>query len=192
MNQTPDVTEILLQAGRGDAAAVDLLFRALYDDLRVIAVNRIRHERSGHTLQATALVHEAYMRLIDQTRCQWRNRAHFLAVASQVMRRILVDHARSRNRQKRGGAWKRVTMEEALEIGGAEGEETLLLLDSALRKFEEQEPVKARVVVMRFFGGLTNEECAELLEVSARTAARYWDYAQAWLYREMTAGPAPG
>jgi len=166
------------------------LFELLYADLRLIADGRLRRESSGHTLQPTALVHEAYLRLVDQTRCRWQNRAHFLAVASQAMRRILVDHARGKQRVKRGGAWKRVSLDEALDVSGEQGAEHIIVLDTALRKLETSQPEKARVVEMRYFGGLTNEECAEVLQVSARTVIRYWDYAQAWLYREMTSDPA--
>lgn len=181
-----DVTAILIEASEKTPGAFDRLFALLYDDLRQIAAARMRQEDAGHTLQATALVHEAYSRLVDQTRCQWRNRAHFLAVASQAMRRILVDHARSRGRKKRGGGWEKVSLDEALELGAADSDPALLALDESLRRFEQSHPDKARVVEMRFFGGLTHEECAEVLDLSPRTVARYWEFAQAWLHRDMT------
>jgi RNA polymerase sigma factor (TIGR02999 family) len=165
-----------------------VLFSRLYEDLRAIAEQRLRHERPDHTLQATALVHEAYLRLADQTRCRWQDRAHFLAVASQAMRRVLVDHARRHLRQKRGGDWRRVPLDEALTLGSPDGQETLLALDGALRRLEDAHPRSARIVEMRFFGGLGSEECAEVLGISTRTVARDWDFAQAWLYRAMEAG----
>lgn len=190
MPPASDITQLLLNAENGSASAVDRLFAALYDDLRRIAAERMRHEDPGMTLQATALVHEAYARMIDQTRARWQNRAHFLAVASQVMRRILVDHARSRGRQKRGGDWIRVPLAEQLATGGPMDEETLLALDDALRRLEAAHPEQARVVEMRFFGGLTQEESASVLGVTDRTIRRHWDFARAWLFRDLGAGPA--
>ena len=182
-----DITQLLLTAGGGAPEATERLFAALYDDLRRVARERMRREDPAHTLQATALVHEAFVRLIDQTRCQWKNRAHFLAVASRVMRRILVDHARARGRIKRGGDFERVPFDEqALAAGGAIDEGTLLALDDALRRLEPEHPEAARVVEMRFFGGLTQEESASVLGVTDRTIRRHWDFARAWLFRELS------
>jgi RNA polymerase sigma factor (TIGR02999 family) len=186
-----DVTEVLLRAADGSAEASDRLYSLLYEELRKMAGRHMRKERQDHTLQPTELVHEAYVRLIDQTRCQWRNRAHFLAVASRAMRRILVDHARGRARAKRGGGWDKRPLEEAMSITSAENPTTILALDKALDRFAQKQPEKARIVEMHFFGGLTHQECADVLGISARTVLRHWEYAQAWLYREMSAGPDP-
>lgn len=191
MGPTSDITQVVLEASERVPGSFERLFALLYDDLRGIALARMSEEYAGHTLQATALVHEAYVRLVDQTRCQWRNRAHFLAVASQVMRRTLVDHARSRGRQKRGGDWDRVPFEEALTIGAPHADPALLALDDALRRLEGMHPEKAKLIEMRFFGGLSHEECAEVLALSVRTVARHLDFAEAWLYRDMTATGPP-
>lgn len=189
MSQRNDVTEILQLAAGGSPDAAEQLYSLLYEELRKMAGRHLQKERPDHTLQATELVHEAYVRLIDQTRCRWQSRAHFLAIASRAMRRILVDHARGRARAKRGGGWEKVPFEQALTLGNPEAETIVLDLDSALSKLADHEPDKARVVEMHFFGGLTHEECAEIMGTSVRTIARYWEYAQAWLHREMTAEP---
>lgn len=186
MSRSDDVTQLLHEASRKAPGSLDRLYAAIYDDLRSVAEARMRQEDAGHTLQATALVHEAYLRLVDQTRCQWQDRAHFLAVASRVMRRALVDHARRRNAQKRGGEWQRVPFDEALTIGAPESGQAVLAVDDALGRLAEQHPDKARLVEMRYFGGLTHDECAEVLAVSTKTVARHLDYAQAWLFRDMT------
>jgi RNA polymerase sigma factor (TIGR02999 family) len=180
-----DVTQILLRASAEAPASCDLLYSLVYQELRDIAGRRLWRERPDHTLQATALVNEAYLRMVDQTRCEWRNRVQFLAVAGQAMRRILVDHARSRLRQKRGGGAEKLPLEAALTLGEEGTDATVLALEAALQRFERIHPDKARVVELRFFAGLTQDECAVELGVSSRTVARYWDYAQAWLYREM-------
>ena len=189
MSERDDVTEILQLAAGGSPIAAEQLYSLLYEELRRLAARHLRKERPDHTLQATELVHEAYVRLIDQTRAQWQSRAHFLAIASRAMRRILVDHARGRARAKRGGGWEKVPFEQALTLGNPETETIVLELDLALSKLADHEPDKARVVEMHFFGGLTHEECAEIMGISVRTIARHWDYAQAWLHREMTAEP---
>jgi RNA polymerase sigma factor (TIGR02999 family) len=180
-----------LEAAEGSAAASEQLYGLLYEELRRMAGRHLRRERKDHTLQPTELVNEAYLRLVDQTRCQWKNRTHFLAIASRAMRRILVDHARDRVCLKRGGGWKKVPLDEALGVGTADDPARILTLDIALGKLAAREPDKARVVEMHFFGGLTHEECAQVLGVSSRTVIRHWEYAQAWLYREMIAGPGP-
>jgi RNA polymerase sigma factor (TIGR02999 family) len=187
-----DTTAILLEATEGSPRAADRLLSIVYEELRLTAERLLAGERPDHTLQATELVHEAYLRLVDQTRCRWQNRAHFLAVASQAMRRILVDHARRRGSMKRGAGRTRVLFEEALIVGTEEADGMLLSLEDALRKLAAQYPMAARVVEMRFFGGLTHEECACVLGFSPRTASRHWDFAQAWLYREIGPDAASG
>ena len=180
-----DTTSLLLEASDGSLRATDRLLAVVYDDLRVAAARLLRGERSDHTLRATELVHEAYIRLVDQTRCEWQNRAHFLAVASRAMRNILVDHARRRGSQKRGAGQVRISFDEALVIGTEAADTMLLLLELALEKLTQKYPEAARIVEMRFFGGLTNEECACVMGFSPRTASRHWEFAQAWLYREI-------
>lgn len=186
MLESFDVTSVLLEATGGSAPAMDRLLPVLYADLRERAAFLLRSERPQHTLQPTELVHEAYLRLVDQTRCQWQNRAHFLAVASQAMRRILVDHARRRGSQKRGGDCVKISLDDALVVGTEEADDMLVSLEQALEKLAEHHPQAARVVEMRFFGGLTHEECACVLGFSPRTASRQWEFAQAWLFREIT------
>ncbi len=185
-----DVTLILRQAASGEPEAVRELFAAVYDDLRTRARACLAHERPDHTLQPTALVHEAYMRLIDQNRVVWQNRAHFLAVAGQAMRRILVDHARGRGAQKRSGGKIHLSLDEEIVLGDPAADPVILALDEALARLEGEQPDIAHVVEMRFFGGLTQDECAAMLGISRRTVCRHWDFAQAWLYREMRDGGA--
>ena len=180
-----DVTSVLLETTGGSPQAADRLFSMLYNELRERAAVLLRRERPGHTLRSTDLVHEAYLRLADQTRCRWQDRAHFLAVASQAMRRILIDHARRRGSQKRGAGRVKVSLDEALVIGTEETDQVLRSLEEALARLTEHHPQAARVVEMRFFGGLTHDECACVLGFSPRTASRYWAFAQAWLFREM-------
>jgi RNA polymerase sigma factor (TIGR02999 family) len=185
MAQTPDPTSLLHETSDGSSEAAGHLLAVVYEELRDRAQQYLRSERPDHTLQPTELVHEAYLRLVDQTRCEWRNRAHFMAVASIAMRRVLVDHARRRNRSKRDGGARKVSLEEVLQVGGDPTGGTLLTLDLALNRLSERHPEIARVVEMRFFGGLTHEESACALGVSPRTVSRHWEFAQAWLYREM-------
>lgn len=179
-----DVTGLLLRASEGDRDSVDALLPLVYDELRRLAEHHLQSERPDHTLQATALVHEAYLRLIDQTRVQWRNRAHFFAVAAQAIRRILVDHARMKQRAKRGGGWQRIELDDQSPVD-AEPTVDLISLDTALTALADKHPDKAHVVEMRFFGGLSSEETAQVLGVSTRTVERRWQYARAWLYRAM-------
>jgi RNA polymerase sigma factor (TIGR02999 family) len=183
-----DITEILRQTTRGDRGAVDRLFPLVYDELKNLAQGYLNRERTGHTLRPTALVHEAYLRLVDQTRLEWKDRAHFFAVAARAMRRILIDHARRRLRRKRGGGITPVTLDQAFAVrdSGKQGSTSLLALEEALLKLEEEDPEKARVVELRFFSGMTVEETAEVLGVTPRTIWRHWKYAQAYLYRLMT------
>ncbi len=192
MDSPRDVTLLLQAATAGEPGAVRDLFAAVYDDLRRRARAHLARERPDHTLQPTALVHEAFMRLVDQDRAVWQNRAHFLAVAAQAMRRILVDHARARNSLKRPGGKVHLDLDEALVLGDEAADPVVIALDDALRRLEKEEPQIAQVVELRFFGGLTQDECAQLLGISRRTVCRHWDYAQAWLYRELSDGGGPG
>lgn len=186
MMPASDTVTKLLQAWRhGDKSALDKLIPLVHDELRRMAQRYMRHERPGHTLQTTALVNEAYLRLADHENMQWQNRAHFFAVAAQAMRRILVDHARSRGYAKRGGGAHRVTLDEAAAIV-PEPDPELLALDEALTHLEAIDPRKTRIVELRYFGGLSVEETAEVLELSPVTIMREWNKAKAWLYRELS------
>jgi RNA polymerase sigma factor (TIGR02999 family) len=185
MRDPSDVTSVLREATDGSTPAAHQLFAVLYDELRERAAVLMSRERPGHTLRATDLVHEAYLRLADQTRCRWQDRAHFLAIASQAMRRVLVDHARRRGTEKRGAGQVMLSLEEALVVGTDDADRVLRSLDDALEALAKQHPTAARVVEMRFFGGLTHEECACVMGFSPRTASRHWEFAQAWLYREL-------
>ena len=187
----PPVAEVsgLLQAwSDGDQTALDQLAPIVYDELRRLARHYLRRERPDHSLQATALVNEAYLRLIDYKHMRWENRAHFFAVSAQLMRRILVDHARRRN-QKRGRGVEHVELEETAVIGGGRTA-NLVALDDAMQALARLDPRKARVVELRFFGGLSVEETAEVVKVSSVTVMRDWSTARAWLHREMSRGPS--
>ena len=181
---TPDVTDLLLRWSEGDEAALDDLTAVIYDDLRRLARAILRHERSDHTLSATALVHEAYLKLIDQRRVQWKNRVHFFGAAAHIMRRVLVDHARARATQKRGGSAEKLAMSDSLTFVDALSED-LLDLDAALDTLAANDPRKARVVEMKFFGGMTTDETAEALQISDATVERDWTMARAWLIRKL-------
>ncbi len=184
-----DVTGMLLAWNRGEPGALDRLLPAVQEELHRVARGYMRHERPDHTLQATALVNEAYLKLVDQTRVTWKNRAHFIGVAAQLMRRILVDHARRRAAKKRGGPDSRLTL--AKDIAAPEENSVdLIALDVALEKLAALEPRQARVVEMRFFGGLTREEVAEALGVSAVTIKRDWIAAKAFLFCELKGASA--
>ena len=184
------VTELLLAWGAGDRAALDALMPTVYAELRRQAERALRRESAGHTLQATALVHEAYLRLVDQNRVAWRNRAHFFAIAAQMMRRVLVDHARTRLAAKRGGELQRVTLGDvgAGTADQGDGDIDLLALHDALELLATIDPRQARLVELRYFGGLGIEETAEALEVSPATVKRDWAVARAWLRRELATG----
>jgi RNA polymerase sigma-70 factor (ECF subfamily) len=185
ISSEPDVTELLLEWRRGDRAALDRLTPLVYDELRRIAHRYMRNERGGHTLETTALVNEAYLRLASQQRVEWQDRAHFFAVTAQVMRHVLIDYARRRHYAKRGGAEARqVPLEEAHAMSHERAAE-LVALDEALDKLAQLDPRKARVVELRYFGGLSLEETADLLEVSVMTVRRDWRAARAWLYKEV-------
>ena len=179
-----EVTQLLAKLGRGGTEAVDRLVPILYEELRQIARRYMRRERSDHTLDTTALVHEAYVKLVGLDRMQWQNRAHFLAVAAQAMRRVLVDHAVGRRTQRRGGTQQRVPLADAASER-AQPIETLLALDSALRRLEVVDARLARVVECRYFGGMSVEETAHALQISEATVKRDWSVARAWLNRAL-------
>src|SRR5262245_58199624 len=182
---TQSVTQLLVDWRNGDQTALDRLMPLVYEELRRIAGHYMRNERKEHTLQTAALVNEAYLRLVDHENIAWQNRAHFFGVAAQAMRRILVDHARTRNYQKRGGAAQRVSLDEAATL--AEGRPAeLIALDEALDELAKLDERKCRVVELRYFGGLSIEETAEALGVSVPTVTRDWNTAKVWLMREMS------
>jgi RNA polymerase sigma factor (TIGR02999 family) len=182
-----EVTQLLLDWSNGDKAALDKLMPVVYQELRRLARHYMRGERPGHTLQTTALVNEAYMRLVDYKRMRWQDRAHFFAAAAQVMRRILIDHARSHLYQKRGGGARKVSLDQAAELS-AERASDLIAVDAALAELAELDPRKSQIVELRFFGGLSVEETAEVLGVSPPTVQREWRKAKAWLHRAIEAG----
>lgn len=179
-----EVTELLVEWQRGDAAALDKLTPLVYDEIRRIAHRYLKRERNGHTLQTTELVNEAYMRLLGSQRIDWQNRAHFFGVTAQVMRRILIDHARRRRYAKHGGEARHVSLENALLMTRQRATE-LILLDEALAELARIDPRKSRVVELRYFGGLSLDETAEVLQISLMTVRRDWRSAKAWLYKEV-------
>ena len=180
----PDVTTLLHAWSAGDAGARDQLVALVYQDLHRRAAAYLRRERRDHTLQPTALVHEAYLRLINQKRTAWQNRAQFLGVASEMMRRILVDHARRAKMAKRSGRWVQVTLDERL-VGARSPIVDVLMLDQAMTRLAEFDPRKSRIAELRFFGGLSLEEMAHVLDISVATAERDWQAARAWLYAAL-------
>jgi len=177
-----EVTRLLADWGRGDSSALDKLFPLVHAELRRIAQRQMKQERPGHTLQATALVNEAYMKLAGQEGVEWHDRAHFFAVCSQVMRHILIDHARAHARDKRGGGAIQVSLNE-VAVMAAEQAADFIALDEALRTLEKVDQQKGRIIELRYFGGLSIEETAEVLKISPRTVRREWRRAKAWLYR---------
>jgi RNA polymerase sigma factor (TIGR02999 family) len=190
------VTEIvsnLSGAGEVDPATAEVLFPHVYDELRRLARGYMSRETPGHTLQPTALVHEAYLKLVDQTRVDWRGKTHFFAVGARIMRRLLVDHARGRGAVKRGGGWRAVTLSETLDWLDADAleQEQLLDLDRALEELAGIDEREAKVVTLRFFGGLTVEQAAEVVGVSKRTVENDWRHAQAWLRMRLSEGRVP-
>lgn len=186
MSSPEEVSRLLAECSGGNQEAFDKLLPLVYDELHRLAAAYMSREREGHTLQTTALVNEAYLRLVDQTSAHWQNRVHFFAVASKVMRQILIDHARSHARAKRGGGATRISLDE-IAVMSKERAANLLALDEALQRLAEKDRRKSEVVEMRFFGGLTIEEVAEVLRVTPKTVTRDWQMARAWLYREMAA-----
>ena len=179
-----DITTLLVAWGQGDEAALQQIIPLVHRELHQIARRCLKGERPGHTLQPTALVNEAYLRLVDVRRVNWNNRTHFLAMSARLMRRVLVDFARSRQYQKRGGGVMRVSLDEAQGVSTERGQD-LVALDEALTTLSAIDERKARVIEMRFFGGLTAEETAEVLEVSRETVLRDWRLARAWLMQEL-------
>jgi RNA polymerase sigma factor (TIGR02999 family) len=179
-----DVTQLLVSWSNGDQQALEQLVPLVYGELRRLAERYVRRERPGHTLQSTALVHEAWMKLIDQRNVHWQNRAHFFGVAAQMIRRILVDYARNRHAGKRGGHALKLSLDEAIELP-KQRDLDLMALDDALDGLATVDPQQARIVELRFFAGLSIDETAEVLRISPATVKRDWVSAKAWLYREM-------
>lgn len=186
-----EVTRLLSQWSGGDKSALDRLIPLVYAELHRLAASYLGRERKDHTLQSTALVHEAYLRLVGRANVDFRDRAHFMGVAAQVIRAILVDHARARGAAKRGAGAVRVTLDENVALPDP-GAVDLMALEEALRTLSRIDPQQERVVELRFFGGMTNEEAAELLGVSVSTVKREWILAKAWIFRELTREGVPG
>lgn len=187
MNQpsSQEITGLLLAWGNGDKAALDELMPIVYEELRRLAKHFMRRQNPGHTLQTTALVNEAYLRLIDSSRVNWQNRTHFFAISAQLMRRILIDSARARNSRKRGGEVQKVELKEA-HAAASEQKTDLIALDEALKTLADLNLRQSQIVELRYFGGLNEEEIAETLKISTRTVRRDWSVARAWLYRELS------
>jgi len=179
------ITRLLTQLKSGNREAESQLISLVYDELRNLAAHYLRLERPGHSLNATALVNEAYLRLVEQKGVDWQGRAHFFGVAAQIMRRVLVDHARKRMADKRGGARQKISLDDVVLVDERRSDE-LLVLDDALHRLEQWDLQQSRIVEMRFFGGLTEDEIALVLGISTRTVKRDWSVARAWLYGEMS------
>jgi RNA polymerase sigma-70 factor, ECF subfamily len=179
-----EVTNLLIQLKNGNRDAQSRLIPLVYAELRRVAARYMRGEQPGHTLQATALVHEVYLRLAGQKEISWQNRAHFYGVAANIMRRILVDHARAKLAKKRGGTNQKVSFDEAVLVQ-PEPPQQFLALDEALERLAQRDPRQSRIVELRYFGGLSEEEAAEVLGISVRTVKRDWAVARAWLYKEI-------
>ncbi len=184
MSEDNEVTLLLSALTRGDDGAASKLIPVVYDELRRLAASYMRRERPDHTLQATALVHEAFLKLVEQRSVNWQSRAHFFGVAAQLMRRILIDHARGHLRQKRGGEHKKVSLDEAFIFSEQQSAE-LLAVDESLTRLSKMDQRQGRVVELRFFGGLSVEEAAEVLGISPKTVKRDWSIAKAWLYADL-------
>jgi RNA polymerase sigma-70 factor (ECF subfamily) len=185
-NTQHDLTQMLIKLTEGNTEVVNEILPVIYDELRSLAGNYLRRERENHTLQPTALVHEAYLKLIDQKNVQWQNRAHFFGIAANIMRRILVDHARKHTAEKRGGAGENLPLEDELLIVSEGKSAELLALDEALENLAKIDPQKSKIVELRYFGGLSVEETAEVLGVSEITVKRHWRMAKAWLYGQIS------
>ncbi len=184
MGSISEITQLLVNWSNGEEDALENLMPVVYEELHQLAENYMRRENKDHTLQATALVNEAYMRLIDQKRVDWKNRSHFFGIAGQIMRRILVDYARRKLAEKRGGNTKTVSLDDAIVLGKGQSSE-ILALDEALKKLSEIDPRRGKVVELRYFGGLTVDETAEVMGTSRNTVVRDWNFAKAWLYRQI-------
>lgn len=189
--ESKDVTTLLREWSAGKPQALNALMPLVYDQLHQLAARQLRRERPNHTLQSTALVHEAYVRLVDQSRVQWKDREHFFAVAAQAVRRILVSHARSRHASKRGGGDTLLAFDESIALPDRKDID-LILLDDALESLARFDAQQARIIELRFFGGLTIEGTAEALRISTSTVTREWTLARAWLHREITRSSAHG
>jgi len=180
-----EVTQLLVDWGNGNQAALDRLMPLVYTELRQLAHRYMRRERPGHTMQTTALIHEAYLRLVDQNQVRWQHQAHFFGIAARLMRQILIEHARSRTRAKRGGGVGTISLDEAAIVSQARAT-ALLALDDALERLATIDPRKSQVVELRFFGGLSVEEAAQVLNIAPNTVLRDWRMAKAWLRREIS------
>jgi RNA polymerase sigma factor (TIGR02999 family) len=187
-NEPSEITRMLIELTDGNREVVDQILPHIYDELKRLASGYLRRERPDHTLQPTALVHEAYMKLIDQNRVQWQNRAHFFGIAAQVMRRILLDHARKHQANKRGGEAEKLPIDEEILVVSHDRSAELIALDEALQELARLDEQKAKIVELRYFGGLSIEETAEVLGVSVPTVNRHWRTAKAWLYSQLTPG----
>ncbi len=187
--QEHEITQLLAAWREGNQAALDELYPLVYDELHRLARRYMSRERRGHTLQTTALINEAYVRLVDQRNVQWANRSHFFAISAQIMRRILIDHARRHAYAKRGGGARQVSLDETATIAQGDFSE-FLRLDEALKSLAELDPRRSQVVELRYFGGLNNEEIAGVLKISENTVIRDWNMARAWLHSQLT-GSAP-
>ena len=180
-----EITELLEQWSGGNQAALDRLYPLVYEELRRLARSYMKREPKGHTLQTTALINEAYVRLVDQQSVHWQNRSHFFAISAQIMRRILVDHARRYLHAKRGGGARKVSLDEAMIVAKERSEE-VLMLDEALINLAHQDPRRSQVVELRYFAGLNNKEIASVLKISENTVMRDWNLARAWLYQQLS------
>lgn len=179
-----EVTQLLNAAERGEATAAEELLPLVYEELRKLAAAKMAHERPGQTLQPTALVHEAWMRLVGEPDQSWQNRRHFFSAAAEAMRRILIERARRRMRQKHGGSLRRVNLED-IDLAATTDDQSLVLVNESLERFQQVDPVGAELIRLRFFAGLTNVAAAELLDLPERSAKRVWAYARAWLYEDI-------
>ena len=184
-----EITQLLAEWSEGNQSALDKLYPLVYNELRRLAHGYLRRERKGHTLQTTALINEAYLRLVDQKNVHWANRLHFFGISAQIMRRILIDHARLHAYAKRGGGAQKVSLDE-IAIVAVERASNLLLLDDALNRLAKIDPRRSHVVELRYFGGLNNEEIAGVLKISENTVTRDWNMARAWLYQELSGSVA--
>ena len=184
------ITELLAEWREGNQSALDELYPLVYDELHRLARRYMSRERKDHTLQTTALINEAYVRMVDQKNVNWANRSHFFAISAQIMRRILIDHARRNAYAKRGGGAQQVSLEEVAALVPEQGRE-LMRLDEALKSLAEQDPRRSQVVELRYFGGLNNEEIAGVLQVSENTVTRDWNMARAWLYQQLSENATP-
>ncbi len=180
-----EITQLLAEWSEGSQAALDKLYPLVYKELRRLAHGYLKRERKGHTLQTTALINEAYLRLVDQKHVRWANRSHFFGISAQIMRRILIDHARRYDYSKRGGGALKISLDEAAIVAKERGR-ALLRLDEALNSLAKIDPRRSRVVELRYFGGLNNEEISGVLKISENTVTRDWNMARAWLYQELS------